>query len=108
MTTKEKIVRRAIAVNRKKIERIKYLLSANPVGRICELRIEAGKLLGKHGDDYATIAKLIKPLAEEEKLMLDIAEKQKDMAKLIESQVAIEHELYELGRELYYIEHHGR
>ena len=58
----------------------------------------------KHGDDHATIARLLKPLGEEEKRMLSLAEKQKNTMAMIDKQVELEHELYELGNELYYIE----
>lgn len=103
MTTKEKIVRQAIAQVEKKVAAIKALLSANPLGRICEIRIEAQKILQQHGDDHATIARLLKPLGEEEKRMFALAEKQKNTMALIDKQVALEHELYELGHELYFI-----
>ena len=104
MTIKEKIVRQAITKVRKKIEQVKFLLSANPLGRICEIRIEAQKILEKHGNDNATILELLKPLAAEEKKMFLLEEKQKNTIWLIEKQVALEHELSELGRELYSIE----
>ena len=54
--------------------------------------------------DHATILRLLKPLAEEEKRMFAIAEKQKDLMALIDKQVALELELYDLGNELYLIE----
>jgi hypothetical protein len=104
MTTKEKIVRQAIEKAKKEVGKTKFLLSANPIGRICEIRIEAQKILQQHGDDHKTIAGLLKPLGEEEKRMFALAEKQKDTMGLIERQVELEHELCELGRELYYIE----
>lgn len=108
MTTKEKIVRQAIAQAKKEVEKIKFLLSANPIGRICELWIEAQKILQQHGDDDATILRLISPLAEEEKKMLALAKKQKNTMALIDRQVELELELYELGREIYHIERRGR
>jgi hypothetical protein len=111
MTTKEKIIRQAIDQVQKKVVATKELLSANPLGRICEIRIEANKILQQHGDDYATIARLLKPLGEEEKRMFSLAEKQKNSMALIDKQVELEHELYELGCELYLInrgrERHG-
>lgn len=104
MKVKEKIVRRAISQVQKKVAKIKAVLSANPLGRIIEIRIEAQKILQQHGDDHATIVRLLNPLAEEEKLMFTIAEKQRDTMALIDKQVDLEHELSELLGELYYIE----
>jgi hypothetical protein len=108
MTTKEKIVRQAIAKATKEVDKIRALLSANPIGRICEIRLEAQKILIEHGDDHQTIAKLIKPLGEEEKRMFALAEKQKDTMGLMDRQCALEHELYDLGTELYYIKQRRR
>jgi len=104
MTTKEKIVRQAIAKVKKEVKEIDFLLSANPLGRICEIRIEAQKILQQHGDDHATILKLIKPLGEEEKRMFALCEKQKNTIALCDRKCALEFELYDLGLEMYYIE----
>lgn len=70
MTTKEKIVRQAISKVKKEIENIKSIVYANPLGRICEIRIECQKILHKHGYDHATILRLIEPLGKEEKKCL--------------------------------------
>lgn len=104
MKVKEKIVRQAISQVQKKVAKIKAVLSANPLGRICEIRIEAQKILQQHGDDHATIVRLLKPLGEEEKRMFTTAEKQKNTMALIDKQVELEHELSELLGELYFIE----
>jgi hypothetical protein len=104
MTIKEKIVRQAIDTATKKLKEIKFLLSANPLGRICEIRIETQKILQKHGNDHSTISGLLKPLAGEEKRLFVIAKKQKNTMALIDKQCALTHELYALGHELYSIE----
>lgn len=107
-TIKEKVVTESIKRAKSEIEKIDLILNANPLGRVCEIRIEAQKILHKHGNDNATIAKLLKPMAIEEKKMFLLYEKQKDMVKLIDRKVHLEHELYELGNELYIIERNNK
>jgi hypothetical protein len=103
MTTKEKIIREAIDTVRGKIKDCEELFYANPLGRIFEIRFEAQKILKQHGNDHATIARLLKPLAEEEGLMLDVAEKQKNTNVLIMQLIALRTELLGLKNELFYI-----
>jgi len=108
MTTKEKVIRESIERNTKRLNKIKTLLEANPLSRICELRMEAKKLLDENqGIEKRTsndfVAKIDK-LAKEEKKMFALAKKQKDSAKLIDEQVKLEMELSDLNNELYFIE----
>lgn len=108
MTTKEKVIKESIERNTKRLNEIKTLLEANPLSRICELRMEAKKLLDENqGVEKRTsnkfVAKIDK-LAREEKKMFALAKKQQNSAQLIDEQVKLEMELGDLNNELYFIE----
>jgi hypothetical protein len=108
MTTKEKVIRESIERNIKRLNEIKTLLEANPLSRICELRMEAKKLFDENkGIEKRTsnefVAKIDK-LAKEEKKMFALAKKQQNSAQLIDEQVNLEMELSKLNNELYFIE----
>ncbi|MCP4988005.1 MAG: hypothetical protein GY928_18725 [Colwellia sp.] len=104
VTVKEKIVRKSLRVIEKQIVTIDYILSANPLSKICDGRNAAHEILVKHKGDYPTIAKLIEPLAREEKQLFALAKKQQDSVKLIEDKVRLESEKVSLSNELYMIE----
>lgn len=108
MTTKEKVIKESIKRNTKRLNEIKTLLDTSPLSCICELRMEAQKLLDENqGIEKRTsnefVAKIDK-LAKEEKKMFALAKKQQDSAKLIDEQVKLEMELSDLNNELYFIE----
>jgi len=108
MTTKEKVIKESIERNTKRLNEIKTLLEANPLSRICELRMEAKKLLDENkGIEKRTssdfVAKIDK-LAKEEKKMFALAKKQQNSSNLIDEQVKLEMELGDLNNELYFIE----
>ena len=108
MSVKKQVIQESIERINKRVKAIKELLSANPVSRICEIRIEAGKLL----EIYKSVEERtsnefinkIEKLAEQEEKQFKIAKKQQDSIRLIEEQVELEHELQELMREKYYID----
>ena len=86
----------------KRLEKVKELMDANPLGRIIEIRQEAHEILEANKGEHEKIAQLIEPLAKEEKEMFALAEKQKDSIKLVDERVRLESEIYELRSEIYY------
>lgn len=108
MTTKEKVIKESIDRNTKRLNEICSLLDANPLSRVIEIRTEAKKLFEENkGIEKRTSSEFvtkIDKLANEEKRMFELAEKQQDSIKLIDEKVKIEMELSDLNKELYYIE----
>lgn len=108
MKTKQKIVLKSIDSVSKRILWIKAVLEAKPLSEICNIRIEANKLLeeNKRVDARTSkeFAEKIKDLAEREKYQFKIAEKQKNSAKLINELVELESELFDLNNELSHIQ----
>lgn len=108
MSVKKQVIQESIERISIRLQEIKELLSANPLSRICEIRIEAQKLLETYksvkertSDEF--INKISK-LADQEKKQFKIAKKQQESIILIDEQVELEHELQELMREKYYID----
>ena len=104
MTVKEKVIRESIDRIEKRIKKIKHIVYANPLSDIISGRIEVLKILEDNKGDYAKIAKLIEPYAVSEKANFKLAKLQEGAGKLIDEQVEIENELYNLHAELYWIE----
>ena len=104
MTTKEKVIREAIKRNTKRLEKVDSILDANPLSEICDIRIEAQKILTEHKGDNKKIMELIEPLADKEKKLFALAKRQtKDSSKLIDEKVKLQVELGDLNNELYWI-----
>lgn len=106
MTTKEKIVLKSIASIESRLKEIDLLLTANPLGEICKIRIEAQKLLednkGELRHSVGFIEK-IEALSIREKEQFELAEKSKNSSKLIEEKIKLESELHDLRGELFHI-----
>jgi hypothetical protein len=104
MTIKEEIIRESIKRNTERLEEIRTLLESCPLSRIYELRMEAKRLFDENqGIEKRTCKEFVSQidnLAKEEKRMFKLAKKQKDSAKLIEEQVRLEIELFDLNNEL--------
>ena len=107
MTTKEKIIRAAIADAKRQIEKIDALLEANPVSEIIKIREEFKALL----EQNQGVEKRIRPefleaveeLARREKEQFRIAEMMKNSTNLIEKKVKLDFELRDLNNELYFL-----
>ena len=104
MTTKEKIIRQSIAENEKELAEIVALLDATPASDIIAGRKKAQELLAKYDVSDPLLAQKIGVLAEAEKRLFAIAEKQRDSTALINRRVKLDIELQDLKNELYWIE----
>ena len=107
MTTKEKIIRASIKQIQKQIAEIDSVVNSNPLSDIIKLRQEAQTLLGQtdsKGLSNPEFIEQINNMAQTERALFTLAEKQKDSSKLIDEKVELEFELRELKDELYYIE----
>lgn len=104
MSVKETVVNESIERATKRIVEIDFILSANPISEIIEIRKEAQRLLNKTKDRSSKeFLNKIEELANREKEQFRIGKKQKDTVKLIEEKVELEIELTSLNSELYYI-----
>lgn len=104
MTVKEKIIRQSIAAAEKELEEVEKILSASPLSRICQIRIEAKEILDKCQNDNAKASKLIEPLAVEEQRCFALANRQqKESSKLWERKTELTIELGDLKEELFLV-----
>ncbi len=105
MTTKEKIIRAAIADAKRQIEEIDALIEARPVSNIIEIREDFKALLEQNqGVEKRTrpeFLKALEELARREKEQFRIAERMKNSTDLIEKKVKLDFELRDLNNELY-------
>ncbi len=108
MSVKRKVIDESIRRINKRIGKIDEILSAHPLGRICEIRIEAIKLIKDSNDDYSAIQGHIKRLAAEEKECFAMAKKQQKTLELIDEKVKLQSELGELSGELAMMSIRGR
>lgn len=104
MTTKEKVINEAIDRVEKKINEINFILNANPLIEIINIRKEAQKLLNDKKIHHLLFIAKITALSKREKEQFKLAEKGKDSIKLIDEKVKLESELYDLKNELWYIQ----
>lgn len=104
MTTKEKIIRESIEKVKEELAEIISIIDATPLSGIIAGRKEAVDLItpATLGDEDAI--KRIGELAEQEKRLFKIAEKQKNTSRLIGRRIELDSELTDLENELYYIE----
>jgi len=108
MTTKEQVIIKSIKEVNKKLDGVNFLLEANPLSEICNIRIEAQKLLDENKSieqrtSNSFIAK-IAALSNREKQQFEIAGKGKDSIKLIDEKSNLECELRDLKLELYQVQ----
>lgn len=107
MTIKEQVINESIERINKRLKVLQDLFEANPVSRICEIRIEAQKLLEKNTTIEQRTSKeftaKIEQLAKEEKKQFRLANKLKNSSKLIDEQIRLDSELSSLNSELYYM-----
>jgi len=107
MTTKEKIIRAAIADAKRQIEEIDALIEARPVSNIIEIREDFKALLEQNqGVEKRTrpeFLKALEELARREKEQFRIAERMKNSTDLIEKKVKLDFELRDLNNELYFL-----
>jgi len=87
----------------RRLEKVKGIMDANPLGRIIEIRQEAQRILEKHQGYHSKVAELIAPLADEEKKMFALSKKQMD-PHLIDELMNLEREQHQLINDLYYAE----
>ncbi len=110
MTTKEKILRKSIAYNEKRIKAIDEILDANPLHDICDIRIEAQSLLKEWkdsdpGERRKEIDEKIGKLAKREKELFKLSKRQRVSGmKLHDEKCKLSFELTELHNELWHIE----
>lgn len=102
MSAVERALEAALAKLQKRLSAVKVIIEAKPASRIIELRREAGQIMEKNWPDHETIAKLLKPLQEEEKRMFALVKKQKNIIKLIDEEVKLEMEIGELKNQLFW------
>jgi len=106
ITIKEKVINETIKRINKRLTFINEIFNASPGSRICEIRIEAQKLLETHTTLKERTSKeftdKIEALAKDEKKQFSFLTKQRN-PKIIDEQVNLEIELSDLNRELYYI-----
>lgn len=107
MTTKEKVLDESIARATKRLIEINAILGANPISEICNIRMEAQKLLNENKSvEQRTSAEFIAKigeLAKREKEQFRLAKLQDDSIKLIEEKVDLVLELGDLKNELWSI-----
>ena len=107
MTTKEKVIRAAIADAKRQIEKIDALLEARPVSKIIEIREDLRALLEQNQGVEKRIRpefmKALEELARREKEQFRIAERMKNSTDLIEKKVKLDFELRDLNNELYFL-----
>jgi len=98
---------RALKTELKKVEKriavVDQIMSANPLGRVIEIRKEASLILGNHKGNHDKIARLLKPLANEEKQMMSLSKKQLQ-PKWIDEMVKLKSEEGNLINSIYYEE----
>ena len=102
MTIKEKIIRRAIKETEKQISRINFILNANPISDIINLRRETFAKVKKM-DNKSALAYITRQ-AKKEAAYFKIGEQQKDTIKLVDKKVKLILELSDLKNELSWIE----
>lgn len=107
MTTKEKIIVKAIEEIMKEIAELKNIIFSNHLGEVCKIRIEAGELLEKNKSvekrTSESFLDKISELASKEKILMEKAEKQRCSIKLMDRKFRLARELSDLNRELYLI-----
>jgi len=101
MKIKEVVIRETMSRINKRVEQIKHILNANPLGDIIQGRLKAQCILDENKGDYKKISALINPLATKEKKLFRLAKKQKKSGELITEQVKLENELCDLKNELF-------
>ncbi|MBK7377271.1 MAG: hypothetical protein IPJ02_17500 [Chitinophagaceae bacterium] len=107
MTTKEKIIRAAIADAKRQIEEIDALIEARPISNIIEIREDFKALLEQNqGVEKRTrpeFLEAVEELSRREKEQFRIAEMMKNSTNLIEKKVKLDFELRDLNNELYFL-----
>lgn len=96
-----KVLNETIAMCEKRVSEIKDILDADPITTVIAGRQQAQAIMEKHKGDYATIARLIDPLAKAEKKAFAAFEKQKKSCELIDEQVKLEFEAQQCRNELW-------
>lgn len=99
MTTKEKVIIEMISRIKARLLEIDNILTARPIAGIFDARRKAHQIMKENEGDYSKIAKLIEPLAKEEKRLLKLAGQQKDMLKLMDEEYRLKSELNDLENE---------
>jgi hypothetical protein len=89
----------------KRITELNNLIFGNPLSEVIEIRQKAQEIVKQHGNDYATISKLIEPLAKKEKVLLKQAKNQIDNdKKWMGELVNLKTELGEVKNHIWYME----
>jgi predicted hydrocarbon binding protein len=98
-----RVLKKEIDRIKKQLADIKALEAQRPFERIIEIRQEASRISEECGRDYGKMVKLLEPLAEEEKALRKIADKQMD-PKLLDREFALEDDLHDLEQSLFYVQ----
>jgi allophanate hydrolase subunit 1 len=101
MSAVERALKKELELVKKKHAEIQAIMDATPLSRIIEIRQQAHEIMVAHDKDYAKIAKLIEPLAKEEKEMRILAKKQSNSIKLCDKLVELKMDIEDLGRALW-------
>jgi hypothetical protein len=101
MSAVVRALKKELDLVKKKRTEIKAIMDARPISRLIEIRQEAHEIMVAHEGDYTKIAKLIEPLAEEEKKMRALANKQKNSLKLCDKLVDLEMDIHDLSNALW-------
>lgn len=108
MNIKRRVVNETIKRIEKRVKYLKGIIYANPASEIIQCRIAARKILEEHKGDYKKIGELIDPLAKKEKKLFALSKKQEKSCDMIDEQVKLENELYELRNEIYFMDKRER
>jgi phosphoenolpyruvate carboxylase len=98
-----RVIKKEIDRIKKQLADIKALEAQRPLARLIEIRQEASRISEDCGRDYNKMVKLLEPLANEEKVLRRIADKQMDL-NLLDRAFALEDDLRDLDRSLFYVQ----
>jgi hypothetical protein len=98
MSATRTAIEQAIEAGEKRLAKIDEILNANHLSKVIELRRKANEIIQKHDDkQWSTIAKLIEPLAKEEKRQMAAFNRQnKNHNRLFQEQLRIDSDLRDL------------
>jgi hypothetical protein len=101
MSAVVRALKKELELVKKKRTEIESIMNARPLLRIIEIRNQAHEITVTHAGDFDKIAKLIEPLAKEEKEMRILAKKQSNSIKLCDKLVELEMDIQDLDKALW-------
>lgn len=102
MSAVARALKTEIAKLEKRLAQIKAILDAKPASRLVEMRCEVAKIIEQCWPDQIAPTELLEPLVAEEKRLLALMKKQRNLIKLIDEQVRIEMEIGDLKNHLFW------